>query len=260
MTKPLTRWVQRRNWGLVKRLGLPPWLEVPITLILLDYLLYLWHAAFHKMPFLWRFHQVHHVDLDMDASTAIRFHFGEIATSTALQMFENPKRRRYSPDVSDLEYLAYLRNHVPRFERGVPIRCRALAVQNHHHSAHARDSSQCRAGRIKLQLVQWSHGLGLVSRHAAPEWPQNHLTLNVAAFPDTKEFTYPKLMEIPFEEQQRYPPSVRPDATTPRREEIRRRRPTVIVPEANKNLFPSSPVRRIYTDHASGADAVLKLV
>jgi sterol desaturase/sphingolipid hydroxylase (fatty acid hydroxylase superfamily) len=73
---------------LVKWLGLPPWLEVPITLILLDYLLYLWHAAFQKMPFLWRFHQVHHVDLDMDASTAIRFHFGEIAMSTALQTFQ----------------------------------------------------------------------------------------------------------------------------------------------------------------------------
>ena len=50
VTKPLTRWVRRRNWGLVKWLGLPPWLEVPIKLILLDYLLYLWHAAFHKMP------------------------------------------------------------------------------------------------------------------------------------------------------------------------------------------------------------------
>jgi sterol desaturase/sphingolipid hydroxylase (fatty acid hydroxylase superfamily) len=89
VTTPLTKWVQRKNWGLVKWLQLPLWLEVPIALILLDYLLYLWHVAFHKVAFLWRFHQVHHVDLDMDASTAIRFHFGEMALSTALQPFKS---------------------------------------------------------------------------------------------------------------------------------------------------------------------------
>src|SRR4029453_12225365 len=88
VTTPLTKWVHRRNCGLVKWLGLPCWLEVPLALVLLDYSLYLWHVAFHKVPFLWRFHQVHHVDLDMDASTAIRFHFGEMAISTGLQAFQ----------------------------------------------------------------------------------------------------------------------------------------------------------------------------
>ncbi len=48
---------------------------------LLDYTLYLWHVLTHKLPFLWRFHLVHHVDLDMDASTALRFHFGELTIS-----------------------------------------------------------------------------------------------------------------------------------------------------------------------------------
>ena len=88
VTTPLTKWVHRRNCGLVKWLRLPCWLEVPLALILLDYSLYLWHVAFHKIPFLCRFHQVHHVDLDMDASTAIRFHFGEMAISTGLQTFQ----------------------------------------------------------------------------------------------------------------------------------------------------------------------------
>ena len=88
VTTPLAKWVHRRNCGLVKWLRLPCWLEVPLALILLDYSLYLWHVAFHKIPFLWRFHQVHHVDLDMDASTAIRFHFGEMAISTGLQTFQ----------------------------------------------------------------------------------------------------------------------------------------------------------------------------
>ena len=42
---------------------------------------YLWHILVHKVPFLWRFPQPHHVDLDMDASTALRFHFGEMVLS-----------------------------------------------------------------------------------------------------------------------------------------------------------------------------------
>ena len=90
-----------------------------------------------------------------------------------------------------------------------------------------------------LTVWDWLHGTLRLNV------PQNHLTLGVAAFPDTKELTHPKLMEIPFEEQQRYPPWVRPDGTTPRREGIRRRPSTVLVPEANKNLFPSSPATRV---------------
>src|SRR5436190_13528950 len=51
ITSPLTRWVERRKWGLLKCVRLPLWLEVTVALILLDYTLYLWHVAFHKVPF-----------------------------------------------------------------------------------------------------------------------------------------------------------------------------------------------------------------
>jgi sterol desaturase/sphingolipid hydroxylase (fatty acid hydroxylase superfamily) len=73
--------VERRRWGLVKRLQLPVWLEVCAAVVLMDYTLYLWHILTHRVPGLWRFHAVHHIDLDLDASTAIRFHFGELALS-----------------------------------------------------------------------------------------------------------------------------------------------------------------------------------
>lgn len=46
-----------------------------------DYTNYLWHTLNHKIPLLWRFHLVHHSDLDLDLSTAIRFHFGELVGS-----------------------------------------------------------------------------------------------------------------------------------------------------------------------------------
>jgi len=77
VVEPLARAVGRRRWGLLPRLGLPGWVETAVSVLLMDYTLYLWHVMTHRVPLLWRFHQVHHADLDMDASTAIRFHFGE---------------------------------------------------------------------------------------------------------------------------------------------------------------------------------------
>jgi sterol desaturase/sphingolipid hydroxylase (fatty acid hydroxylase superfamily) len=79
--RPLVHSVERRRFGLLKQLYLPRPLEILAAVVLMDYTLYLWHILTHRMPLLWRFHAVHHVDLDLDASTALRFHFGELAVS-----------------------------------------------------------------------------------------------------------------------------------------------------------------------------------
>jgi hypothetical protein len=78
---PLAKKVQERRWGLLKWLRLPRALELVTGVLLLDYTHYIQHVLHHRVPLLWRFHAVHHVDLDLDASTALRFHFGEIAIS-----------------------------------------------------------------------------------------------------------------------------------------------------------------------------------
>lgn len=53
-----------------------------ITLIVLDFLIYLQHVIMHLVPFLWRFHQIHHADERLDTTTGFRFHPGEIFFST----------------------------------------------------------------------------------------------------------------------------------------------------------------------------------
>jgi sterol desaturase/sphingolipid hydroxylase (fatty acid hydroxylase superfamily) len=78
---PLTTLVAERRLGLLHIASLPAWLEVGLALVLMDYTLYVWHVLTHRLPWLWRMHVVHHVDLDMDASTALRFHAAEIAVS-----------------------------------------------------------------------------------------------------------------------------------------------------------------------------------
>lgn len=81
IVRRLSQMVHHRGWGLLKLFKLPVWAEVGLAVLLLDYTLYIWHVLTHKAPFLARFHRVHHADLDMDASTAIRFHFGEMIVS-----------------------------------------------------------------------------------------------------------------------------------------------------------------------------------
>lgn len=78
---PLARLVARRRWGLTWALRGPSWLRDLGAIVLLDYTLYVWHILLHRVPWLWRFHLVHHVDLDLDASTGLRFHAGELAAS-----------------------------------------------------------------------------------------------------------------------------------------------------------------------------------
>jgi len=82
---PLMIWLATQNqhlkFGLGYVLDLPPWLWVTVVFLLLDYSNYIWHILLHKLPFLWRFHLVHHTDLDLDITTAFRFHFGEMIGS-----------------------------------------------------------------------------------------------------------------------------------------------------------------------------------
>ena len=59
------------------------WPALLVDIVVLDFLIYWWHLANHRVPLLWRFHEVHHLDRFLDATTAIRFHFGEVLLSAA---------------------------------------------------------------------------------------------------------------------------------------------------------------------------------
>ena len=74
-------WAKQRRFGLLNWLPLPRPLQVLGGVLLFDYAYYWWHIATHRAPILWRFHQVHHTDLDMDHTTATRFHFAELGVS-----------------------------------------------------------------------------------------------------------------------------------------------------------------------------------
>ncbi|GAB3787853.1 sterol desaturase family protein [Spirosoma horti] len=73
------------NW-LLPHTGIRGWVGGILGFLAFDYAYYWWHYATHKVPLLWRFHNVHHTDLDMDVSTAVRFHFGELLLSVLFRV------------------------------------------------------------------------------------------------------------------------------------------------------------------------------
>jgi hypothetical protein len=57
------------------------WQGLVVDVVVLDFLIYWWHLANHRVALFWRFHEVHHLDRTLDTTTAVRFHFGEVALS-----------------------------------------------------------------------------------------------------------------------------------------------------------------------------------
>src|SRR5215470_3361627 len=92
MVQPAARWAlgwsAGRQFGLVHFVALPAPFEFAVSFLLMDLAFYYWHVANHRVPFLWRFHNVHHIDPDLDVSTAFRFHFGEVALSAAFRVVQ----------------------------------------------------------------------------------------------------------------------------------------------------------------------------
>jgi sterol desaturase/sphingolipid hydroxylase (fatty acid hydroxylase superfamily) len=79
---PITAWavLHRAEWRPDWWSG---WSGVVLDVVVLDFLIYWWHQANHRIPFLWRFHEVHHLDGFLDSTSAVRFHFGEVLLSAA---------------------------------------------------------------------------------------------------------------------------------------------------------------------------------
>ena len=77
--------IEKNNLGLFNHVDLPYWLRLIFIILLFDLWMYIWHWMNHRYALLWRFHRMHHSDTEMDASTALRFHPGEIVLSTILR-------------------------------------------------------------------------------------------------------------------------------------------------------------------------------
>ena len=198
---PLARLVARRRLGLLPALRLPRAIELAASVLLMDYTLYVWHRMLHRVPLLWRFHRVHHSDLEMDVTTAIRFHFGEFVLGTpfraaqilligvapgALALWQRLTLAEIVFHHSNLRLPIALERRLVRFV--VTPRMHGI-----HHSVVRGETD-----------ANWSSGLTLWDRlHGTLKLnvPQGEVTIGVPEYRRPEDVTLPRLLAMPFGRQ-----------------------------------------------------------
>ena len=141
----------------------------PIAAFLaMDYGFYLWHVATHRLPFLWRFHRIHHVDPDMDMTTAIRFHLVDMLVSLPWRMLQvrasgiDPAALVAWQRFFTLSILFHHSNWAlpRRWDRRLALLLTTPRMHGIHHSTRPRGARQ--------QLVERVQPLGPPAPHPAP--------------------------------------------------------------------------------------------
>lgn len=195
---PLVRKVQQKRWGLLPRLGLPRFAELALAVVLLDYTLYVWHVLTHKLPPLWRLHRVHHSDLDLSASTALRFHFVEMLVSAPWRAAQvaligaGPHALSLWQTLTTMAILFHHANiRLPlALERALSRVVVTPRMHGIHHSIVPGETNS-NWGTI-LSLPDYLH------RTLRLNVPQEELTIGIPAFRRTEEVRLGRLMRMPF--------------------------------------------------------------
>jgi len=182
----------------------------------MDLAFYYWHLANHRIPLLWRFHNVHHTDPELDVSTAFRFHFGEIALSSFFNVIQisligiSPWAFAVYQLVFQSEVLFHHSNlRLPiAFERllsKVLVTPRMHGI--HHSQVHRENNSNF--GTVFPWWDRFHRTLGL-------NIPQSEVVVGIPAYSLPADNSVPNALLMPFRKQRDYWRS--PDGTEVQRD------------------------------------------
>jgi sterol desaturase/sphingolipid hydroxylase (fatty acid hydroxylase superfamily) len=192
--------MQTEHWGLFNQFTAPPWLVITISIVLLDMVVYFQHVLFHRIPWLWRLHKVHHVDIDFDVTTALRFHPIEIMLSIFIKF--GAISLLGAPPISVLIFEVLL-NALAMITHGnllLPKRAdkifRLILVTPNmhriHHSVLRRESN--RNFGFNLSFCDRIFG----TYQAQPKKGHHNMVIGLGRFRDDKQLTFWKLLLMPF--------------------------------------------------------------
>ena len=199
---PFMVWLAYKNeqwqFGLNYLYVAPAWLKAVIAFLLLDYCNYLWHIVLHKMPLMWRFHLVHHTDLDLDITTSFRFHFGELIGSVFFR-----GAAVILIGISPLMVLIYeiafdASNQFQHSNMKIPFRFEKVLnkilvtprMHGIHHSRKKRETDS----NFSIIFSFWDR----LHRTIRLNVHQDDIVTGVPVYPDEKELTIGNLLKLPF--------------------------------------------------------------
>ncbi len=218
----------RKSFGLIHFLELPAPAAFVVAFLLMDLTFYYWHVANHQVPFLWRLHNVHHIDPDLDVSTGFRFHAGEVALSAGFRAVQVTLI-----GVSAWTYVAYelvyqANTFFHHSNVWLPLRAERILnlvlvtprMHGIHHSQVRRETNSNYS--VVFPWWDWLH------RTLRLNIPQQQIIIGIPAYSDPADNTFWTALLLPFRAQRDY--WRRPDGTVVERDAaVARERQTCMV-------------------------------
>lgn len=169
-----------------------------IAFLLLDYSNYIWHILLHKLPFMWRFHLVHHSDLDLDITTAFRFHFGEMIGSVffrgaAIILIGASPTMVLIYEIAFEAATQFHHSNIKlpfRFEKILNFLIVTPRMHGIHHSMIKRETDS----NYSIIFSFWDR----VHKTVQLNIHQNEIVTGVPSYADERELTIGKLLKLPF--------------------------------------------------------------
>ena len=189
-----------RGFGLFHLLGWPGWLAGLFGFVVLDLVIYGQHVVFHKVPWLWRLHRMHHADLDIDVTTGLRFHPIEILLSMLIKIAIVALFGIPAPAVVAFEVVLNATSMFNHSNAAMPawldrvVRLLVVTPDMHrvHHSA-VRAETDSNFG-FNVPWWDWLFG----TYRAAPAAGHDGVTIGLPIFRDRRELRLDRLLTQPF--------------------------------------------------------------
>ena len=188
------------RWGLLRHCDAPYWPALMLTVVLMDFSIYLQHVMFHAVPILWRLHRVHHADMDYDVTTGLRFHPIEIFLSLLIKM---AVVAILGPPQSGVLAFEVLLNGTAMFNHGniaMPVGLdrilRLFVVTPDMHRVH-HSVAACEANsNFGFNLPWWDRLCG--TYRDQPAVGHEGMTIGIAQFRDSRSRSLPWMLALPF--------------------------------------------------------------
>jgi sterol desaturase/sphingolipid hydroxylase (fatty acid hydroxylase superfamily) len=193
------------GWGALNHFQVPFWLGVPLTVIAMDFVIWLQHVVVHAVPMLWRLHRVHHVDLDYDLTTGSRFHPIEIALSMLIKVATITV---LGPPVVAVVIFEVLLNAAAMFNHGnirLPARVDrvmrwVIVTPDMHRIHHSVEEAETNSN-FGFNLPWWDRLLGTYREH--PRAGQEEMRIGIRGHTDLHEVArLDGMLRMPFKSDQ----------------------------------------------------------
>lgn len=192
---------ERRRWGIVPRLGARSGVSAAIGLALMDYTLYWWHVLLHRVPGLWRMHEPHHIDRDLDTSTALRFHFAEFLASIPWRCAQvmvigaGPRLLALWQKLTLAEVLFHHSN--VRLPRAIEELASAFVVTPRLHGIHHSVELRERDSNFSSGLTIWDR----LHRTGNFDVTREDVEIGLPGFEHARDVTLGRTLALPFEQR-----------------------------------------------------------